>query len=64
MKNKTYYDAKEVAEIVGCKLNTAYKIIRELNNELKSKGFIVFQGKINKRYFQKHYLMPDDNIGA
>ena len=35
MKNKTYYDAKEVAEIVGCKLNTAYKIIRELNNELK-----------------------------
>ena len=58
--SKTYYTVAEVAEIVGCKVNTAYKIVAGLNKQLKDKGYVTLQGKINKRYFHEHYLMPDD----
>lgn len=60
MTTRTYYTVSEIAEIVGCKTNTAYKIVAELNKQLKSKGYVTLQGKINKRYFHEHYLMPDD----
>jgi len=29
----------------------AYSVIRELNSELKSKGFIIVPGKVSRRFF-------------
>ena len=31
----------------------AYKIIRQLNKELKDKGFITIAGRINRQYFNE-----------
>lgn len=64
MTAKTYYTVSEIAEIIGCKTNTAYKIVAELNKQLKTKGYVTLQGKINKRYFHEHYLMPEDTKEA
>lgn len=58
--SKTYYTVSEVAEIVGCKVNTAYKIVATLNKQLKDKGYVTLQGKINKRYFHEHYMMDEE----
>lgn len=52
---KSYYTAEEVAAIVGGKACTGYKIIRELNKELKAKGFIAIAGKVSKKYFDEKY---------
>lgn len=41
----------EVAEIMDCSISTSYVIIRELNNELSSKGFITRRGRISRKYF-------------
>lgn len=48
-----FYTAQEVAKILGVSRTKAYKIIKELNLELKAKGFIVIAGKIPKRYFEE-----------
>lgn len=40
----------EVAEICNIGYGKAYKIIREINKEMKSKGYIVIQGRVNKLY--------------
>ncbi len=41
----------------------AYKIIRELNEELEQRGYIVVPGKVSKRYFYgKVYINEDENI--
>lgn len=41
----------------------AYKIIRELNEELEQRGYIVVPGKVSKRYFyEKVYINEDENI--
>ncbi len=49
---KYLLNAKEVAEMLDCKIGKAYSIIRELNAELAAKGKIVIRGKVNKRYLE------------
>lgn len=45
--------ADEVAESLGCSINYAYKIIRQLNAELKKKGYITISGRVPRSYFQE-----------
>lgn len=52
MENKRFLNVNEVAEYMDISIPTAYKIIRELNDELKAAGFIVISGKINRAYFE------------
>ena len=39
------------AEDVAQELNVSYKLIRQLNEELKAKGFITIAGRVNRQYF-------------
>ena len=41
---KLYYDVNEVAEMLGLSVSTTYKIMREMNKELKKKGYIIVAG--------------------
>ena len=43
--------ADEVAEILDVSPSFAYKIIRELNMELDTKGYVTIAGRINRKYF-------------
>ncbi|HHX67240.1 MAG TPA: helix-turn-helix domain-containing protein [Gallicola sp.] len=48
-----FYNAADVAEILGVSQTTAYRIIRSLNQELKEQGKITIAGKISSRYFHE-----------
>ena len=48
---KTYFTPKEVAEMLGCSVSTAYKTIRKLNKELEAQGFTTLCGRANRNYF-------------
>lgn len=43
-----YFSVNDVMQITGVKEGMAYKLIREVNDELKSKGFITLRGKVPK----------------
>lgn len=47
---KLYYTAKEVAEMLDVSVSHAYKVIREANKELSSKGFYVRAGRVSRKY--------------
>ena len=47
---KLYYAAKEVAEMLDVSVSHAYKVIREANRELSSKGFYVRAGRVSRKY--------------
>lgn len=47
---KLYYTAKEVAEMLDVSVSHAYKVIREANMELSSKGFYVRAGRVSRKY--------------
>lgn len=47
MTNKTFIQVDEVAEELDVSNAYAYKIIRQLNDELSAKRFITVAGRIN-----------------
>ena len=55
MNECLFFTANEVAEMLGVSRGHAYKIVKKLNEELASKGFIVISGKVPKKYFAEHY---------
>ncbi len=55
MQDRLYFTAQEVQEMLGVSRAKAYKIVKELNDELASKGFIVTAGKIPKKFLSEKY---------
>lgn len=47
--------AAEVQEILQIGTSSAYNVIKELNQELKEKGFRTVRGKVNKSYLYERY---------
>ncbi len=53
MGNTTNMSVDEVAAELGISKSHAYKIVQQLNKELKAKGFIIVAGRVNRKYFQE-----------
>lgn len=43
----------DVAKELDVSESYAYKVIRQLNRELKEKGFLTIAGRINRQYFNE-----------
>lgn len=50
---KRFLRVEDIAELLQCSQSHAYKVMRELNNELKKKGKIVISGRISRRYVEE-----------
>lgn len=50
---KKFLRVDDIAELLQCSQSHAYKIMRELNNELKKKGKIVVAGRVPRRYIEE-----------
>ena len=46
--------ADEVAKELGISRSFAYKLIQQLNQELKERGFLTIAGRINRDYLRSH----------
>ena len=55
-----YMYAEDVAEILGTSRNYAYKVIRELNEELGRKGYRVVAGRIPNKFFKEKFYGFDE----
>ena len=53
VEEKRFLNAEDVANIMECSKSRAYTIIKDLNAEMKSKGYVVISGKINAKYFNE-----------
>lgn len=56
MKENVFLTAEEVAKILGRSKSYAYKIIREMNEELESKGYKTVTGKVVLKFFNDKYF--------
>lgn len=50
---KRFMNATDVADYMGVSKPMAYKIIRQLNNELAEQGYITIAGKVNRLFFEQ-----------
>ncbi|MEE1203183.1 MAG: LysR family transcriptional regulator [Bacteroidales bacterium] len=53
MEKTLFMRAAEVAEVLGVSETYAYKLIKKLTEELKAKGYLVIDGRINREYFME-----------
>lgn len=51
MLENLFLTADDVARIMKISKSHAYKIVRALNEELNSKGYITISGRLNKNFF-------------
>lgn len=52
---KIFLTAEELAEMLGVSKAHAYKIIRQMNGELKKDGYITIAGKVPTNYFKQRW---------
>ena len=51
--------AEEVARELEVSKSYAYKLIQQLNAELREKGYITIAGRVNRQYFRERlYYLP------
>ena len=51
MENRNFMTVDEVAKEL--KVSNAYKIVKQLNEELNKLGYLTFSGRVNTNYFYK-----------
>lgn len=52
---RVYYDAAEIAEMLGISKGKAYKILRGMNADLENHGYLTISGKIPVQYFKEKW---------
>ena len=48
-------NAKSVADLLGVNIKKAHEIIRQLNKELESKGFLTIPYRVPRRYLMERF---------
>ena len=62
LKNDLFVTAGEVAQDLGVSKPFAYKLVRQMNEELEAKGFITIAGRVSRKYYEeKFYGMAQTN---
>lgn len=56
---KSYLTAQELAPIVGLSVPASYARIRQMNDELREKGYQTVQGKISIKYAKEKFYGID-----
>lgn len=50
-----YMDAQELADMVRVSQSKAYSFIRQMNEELKAKGYFIIRGKVPRKYARERF---------
>lgn len=55
MAGQIFMRVNEVAEELGVSIPYAYKLIKEMNEELKKTGCITISGRIDRKFFHEKF---------
>ena len=53
MLSEKFLTVEAVAEILNVSIQTAYRVIHQLNDELKGKACMVVSGRVSQKYFRE-----------
>ena len=53
LENKTFMTVEEVAKELNVSTSYAYKVVRELNEEMQQLGYLTVRGRVNTNFFRK-----------
>lgn len=50
-----FMKVQEIKALLGCSISRAYKVMRELNQELDKKNKITIPGRVSRKYFMERF---------
>lgn len=53
MNETNFMRVDDVAKELGISKSYAYKIVQQLNSELKALGYLTISGRVNRKYFME-----------
>lgn len=56
---KQFYKAKDLAELLQVSESKSYDLIRQMNQELKEKGYIIINGRIPASYARERLMIGE-----
>lgn len=62
LQSKTFISVQEVAEELGVLKSYAYRVVKQLNEELKQKGYLTVAGWVNAQYFHKKICYNERHV--
>lgn len=62
VENRKMLSAKEVAKVLEISVSYAYKIIDQLNEELKKSGYLTIPGKVDSLYLKIRYFPSEEKM--
>ena len=57
-------NAKAVSELLGVNIKKAHEIIRQLNKELESKGFLTLPYRVQERYLRERFYADKEEAAG
>lgn len=55
LNENNFMRVNDVAQELGISISHAYKIMRQLNKELKAQGYMTIAGRVNRKYFTEKF---------
>lgn len=62
LQSKTFISVQEVAEELGVSKSYAYRVVKQLNEELKKQGYLTVAGRVNAQYFHKKICYNERHV--
>lgn len=61
-EDSIYYYVDDIRRLLDYQSDAAaYRVIRQMNNELKEQGYVVKQGAVPKEFFNKRYYGQNEH---
>ena len=57
MEGRNFMTVEEVAQELNVSKSYAYKVVRELNAEMRELGYLTVTGRVNTNFFRKKLLL-------
>ena len=64
MGNRIFMTVDEVCEELGVSEAYAYRLMREMNDELKAAGFYTIQGRVDRKFFHEKFYGTSLQVGG
>ena len=63
-EEKRFLDVHDVMEITGLSSSSSYIVIKQLNEELRKKGYLTIREKVINTYFYEHFFGKEVHTNA
>lgn len=62
MGSQTFMSVDEVAKELGVSKSYAYRVVKQLNEELMQLGYLTVTGRVNTQYFRKKVCYNEQSV--